>query len=53
MDFEKEGSIMTNYRIHPLVVGKIGTVKGVAIHMVNMMTPVVCPVLAFYLEGGS
>ena len=37
---------MTNYRIHPLVVGKIGAVKGVATNMVDMMTPVVCPVLS-------
>ena len=32
---------MTNYRIHPLVVGKIGAVKGVATHMGDMMAPVV------------
>ncbi len=44
---------MTEYQIRPLVVAKIGAVKGVATHMVDMMTPVVVPVLAFYLEGGS
>lgn len=43
---------MAEYTIRPLVVAKIGAVKGVATHMVDMMTPVVCPVLAFYLEGG-
>ncbi len=44
---------MTEYSIRPLVVAKIGAVKGVATHMVDMMTPVVVPVLTFYLEGGS
>lgn len=43
---------MTEYTIRPLVVAKIGAVKGVATHMVDMMTPVVVPVLAFFLEGG-
>ncbi|CFX46106.1 Beta-lactamase-like [Syntrophomonas zehnderi OL-4] len=43
---------MTEYRIRPLVAAKIGAVKGVATHMVDMMTPVVVPVLAFYIEGG-
>ncbi|NLV20556.1 MAG: N-acyl homoserine lactonase family protein [Syntrophomonadaceae bacterium] len=43
---------MAEYKIRPLVVAKIGAVKGVATHMVDMMTPVVVPVLAFYLEGG-
>jgi N-acyl homoserine lactone hydrolase len=44
---------MTEYTIRPLVVAKIGAVKGVATHMVDMMTPIVVPVLAFYIEGGS
>ncbi len=43
---------MTEYKIRPLVVAQIGAVKGVATHMVDMMTPVVVPVLAFYIEGG-
>lgn len=44
---------MTEYKIRPLLAAKIGAVKGVATHMVDMMTPVVVPVLAFYLEGGN
>ena len=44
---------MTVYKIYPLVAAKIGAVKGVATHMVDMMTPVVVPVLVFYLEGGG
>lgn len=43
---------MTEYKIRPLVAAKIGAVKGVATHMVDMMTPCVVPVLVFYLEGG-
>jgi len=49
---EKELLIMTEYRIHPLEVAKIGVVKGVVTQMVDMMTPIVAPVFAFYLEGG-
>lgn len=43
---------MTEYKIRPLVTAKIGAVKGVATYMVDMLTPVVVPVLAFYIEGG-
>jgi N-acyl homoserine lactone hydrolase len=48
-----EGKIMTEYKIHPLEVAKIGVVKAVMTQMVDMMTPFVAPVLAFYLEGGA
>jgi len=44
---------MTEYKIYPLEVAKIGAVKAVVTQMVDMMTPIVAPVLAFYLEGGS
>ncbi len=44
---------MTEYKIRPLVVAKIGVIKGVVTQMVDMMTPLVAPVLTFYLEGGS
>lgn len=44
---------MNEYKIYPLMAAKIGAVKGVATHMLDMMTPCLVPVLAFYLEGGS
>jgi N-acyl homoserine lactone hydrolase len=44
---------MTEYKIYPLVAAKIGAIKGVVTQMVDMVTPIVAPVLAFYLEGGS
>jgi glyoxylase-like metal-dependent hydrolase (beta-lactamase superfamily II) len=44
---------MTQYKIRPLEVAKIGAVKGVVTHMVDMLTQLGAPVFAFYLEGGS
>lgn len=44
---------MTEYTIRPLVVAKIASVKGVTTHLVDVMTPVVAPVLVFYIEGGA
>lgn len=44
---------MTEYKIHPLVVGTLGAIKGVVTFNVDFFTPLVAPVLAFYLEGGD
>ena len=40
------------YRIHPLMVGVMGTLKGAVTHLLDMETPCAGPALVFYLEGG-
>jgi len=41
------------YKIRPLQVASIGAIKGVVTHMIDPLTPLLAPVLVFYLEGGN
>ncbi|MGB9905670.1 MAG: N-acyl homoserine lactonase family protein [Desulfotomaculales bacterium] len=41
------------YKIRPLSVALIGAVKGVVTHLTDPLTPLLAPVLVFYLEGGD